>query len=239
MNIFFGKKSPKFYKGLLIKADLSLHEQIAASIDKKIPKGSRILDFGAGEGALSERLFDMGYKITAADKDAENFKSKNCDFSPINFDRPEEVDDFTLRHANQFDVVLGVEVIEHVQDQWKYVRQLMAMVKPGGIILITTPNTSSWLSRIIFLFTGRFHQFADSDLNYGHINPISPWEIELIMKEVGAQNIEIYGAGTLPAIYITRSLRLILLNLFALLLRPFSSGVLDGWCVMVIAQKPE
>lgn len=239
MIFYIGRKLQQSYKNLLIKADLGLHDQISEAIRKKVPKGGRILDMGAGEGALAERLFDMGYKITAADKDAENFKSKNCDFFSINFDNPNEVDAFTLKHANQFDVVLGVEVIEHVQDQWKYARQLMAMAKPGGIILITTPNTTSWLSRMIFLLTGRFHQFADSDLSYGHINPVSPWEIDLIMKEAGAQNVEMIGAGTLPAIYITRSPKLLFLNLFALLLRPFSSGMLDGWCVMAIAKKPE
>lgn len=239
VKIFFGRKSPEYYKKLLIKADFGLHEQIARKVSAKISKGSRVLDFGAGEGALSERLFDMGYKVTAADKDAENFKSKNCDFFPVNFDRPDEVDFFVKKHENQFDVVLGVEVIEHVQDQWKYIRQLMAMVKPGGIFLITTPNTASWLSRVIFLFTGRFHQFADADLSYGHINPISPWEIGLMMKDAGAKNIEISSAGTLPPIYIVRSPKILLINAFALLLRPFSSGMLDGWCVMAIAQKPE
>nr|WP_288499264.1 methyltransferase domain-containing protein [uncultured Pseudomonas sp.] len=238
MKIFFGVKSSQFYKKLLIKADFGLHEQIAEVVSKKAPSGGSILDFGAGEGALSERLFDMGYKVTAADKDAENFKSKNCDFFSINFDKPDEVDDFIQEHAGLFDVVLGVEVIEHVQDQWKYVRQLMTMVKPGGVVLITTPNTTSWLSRVIFLLTGRFHQFADADLSYGHINPISPWEMELVMRSVGATNIEIRSAGTLPPVYITRSPKLLLINMFALLLRPFSSGVLDGWCIMAIAQKP-
>lgn len=239
MNIFFGKKPTQFYKNLLIKADLGLHEQIAEKIAKKIVKGGHILDFGAGEGALSERLYDMGYKITAADKDAKNFKSKNCEFTPINFDQSNEIDAFTLKNQNKFDLVLGIEVIEHVQDQWKYVRQLMAMAKPGGMILITTPNTSSWLSRVIFLFTGRFHQFADVDLAYGHINPISPWELGLILKNTGAKEIEIHGAGTLPPIYITRSPKSLLINLFALLLRPFSNGFLDGWCIMAIAQKPK
>ncbi|MDH0957202.1 methyltransferase domain-containing protein [Pseudomonas chengduensis] len=239
MKFFFGSKSLQFYKGLLIKADFGLHDQIADAISKKVPRGSLILDFGAGEGALSERLFDMGYKIAAADKDAASFKSKNCEFHPVNFDQPNEVDAFTLKHANQFDVVLGVEVIEHVQDQWKYVRELMSMAKPGGMVLITTPNTSSWLSRVNFLLTGRFHQFSDSDLSYGHINPISPWEIDLIMKGVGAKSVEISSAGTLPPIYITSSPKLLLINIFALLLRPFSSGMLDGWCVMAIAQKPE
>lgn len=239
MKIFIGNKSAQFYKKLLIKADLELHDQIAHTISGKVAAGSQILDFGAGEGALSERLFDMGYKITAADKDKENFRSESCEFFAINFDKPNEVDAFVLKHTNKFDIVLGVEVIEHVQDQWKYVRQLMTMTKPGGFVLITTPNTTSWLSRIIFLITGRFHQFADTDLIYGHINPISPWEIGLIMKDAGAKNIEIRSAGTLPPIYITRSAKLLFANLFALLFRPFSSGVLDGWCIMAIAQKPE
>ena len=239
MKIFIGNKPDQFYKKLLIKADLGLHEQIAQAIAEKSPKGSKVLDFGAGEGALSERLYDMGYRVTAADKDAENFKSKNSEFSLINFDKPNEVDAFVLAHRNKFDIVLGIEVIEHVQDQWKYVRQLMDMTKPGGVVLITTPNTSSWLSRIIFLFTGRFHQFSDADLSYGHINPISPWQMNLIMKDLGACNIEIRSAGTLPPIYITRSIKLLLANFLALIFRPFSSGLLDGWCIMVIGQKPE
>lgn len=205
MNIFFGAKSPQFYKGFLIKADLGLHDQIAEVVREKTSAGSLVLDFGAGEGALSERLFDMGYRVTAVDKDELGFKSKNCDFYPVNFDRPDEVDVFVQKHENLFDVVLGVEVIEHVQDQWRYVRQLMAMVKPGGVVLITTPNTTSWLSRVVFLITGRFHQFSDSDLSYGHINPISPWEIDLIMRGVGATNVELRSAGTLPPVYISRS----------------------------------
>ncbi len=239
MNIFFGEKPLQYYKGLLIKADLGLHDQIADEIRKKIPEGGEILDFGAGEGALSERLYDMGYKITSADKDVENFKSKNCKFLPINFDHPDEVDIFVKDNANKFDVVLGIEVIEHVQDQWKYVRQLINMAKPGGMILITTPNTSSWISRITFLLSGRFHQFSDADLSYGHINPISPWEMDLIMKNTGAESVDIRSAGTLPPIYITRSPKLLLMNVFALLLRPFSSGFLDGWCIMAIAYKQE
>ena len=236
-KIFIGSKKPKFYKGLLIKADLDLHDQIAEKICSEIKPGSKILDLGAGEGALSQRLSDLGFQVTAADKDDENFKCTQANFSKVNFDIPGELDAFVAQHEGKFDVVVGVEVIEHVQDQWQYVRQLMKMTKVGGLILITTPNTTSWASRLLFLFTGRFHQFADSDLSYGHINPISPWELNLILKDLGASEIKISSAGTLPAIYITGLNKLTIANLLVLPLRLFMRGIIYGWCVMATARK--
>jgi SAM-dependent methyltransferase len=236
-HIFFGAKKPIFYKGLLIKADFALHEQIAQKILSEVNVGGKILDLGAGEGALSERLSDLGFNVTAADKDQSSFKCTQAIFSKINFDSPGEIDEFVVQHAGEFDAVLGVEVIEHVHDQWNYVRQLIKMAKPGGLILITTPNISSWASRLIFFFTGRFHQFGDIDLAYGHINPISPWELQLILKDSGAYEINLSPAGTLPPIYLTGLNKLFIANLLILPFRLFMTGILDGWCIMATARK--
>lgn len=238
MYAFFGKKKAQYYKGLLIKADYGLHEQIAEKIQAEVAIGSKILDLGAGEGALSSRLSDLGYEVTSADKNSEDFKCKKSKFSCINFDSSEEISRFVADHEGKFDAVLGVEVIEHVQDQWQYVRQLMKMAKADGLVLITTPNTSSWLSRAQFFFTGRFHQFADADLSYGHINPLSPWELSLILRESGATDVSISPCGTLPPIYLTGFNKLSLLNLMILPIRPLMRGLLDGWCVMATARKP-
>ncbi len=237
MKSFFGKKKPQYYKGLLIKADYGLHEQIAEKIQTEVAIGSKILDLGAGEGALSSRLSDLGYKVTAADKNSEDFKCKQSHFSCINFESSEEISQFVAEHEGEFDAVLGVEVIEHVQDQWKYVRQLMKMARPGGLVLITTPNTASWLSRTQFFLTGRFHQFSDGDLSYGHINPVSPWELSLILQESGTTDVRISPCGTLPPLYLTGFNKLSLLNLTILPIRPLMSGILDGWCVMATARK--
>ena len=236
-KIFIGKKKSEYYKKLLIKADLGLHDQIAMKIKNQVPPGGKVLDWGAGEGALSARISDMGFQVTSADKDQKNFKCKQAKFEKINFDSFEEISQFVIQHEEEFDAVLGIEVIEHVQDQWQYIRQLIKMAKNGGLILITTPNTTSWISRLLFFFTGRFHQFADSDLSYGHINPISPWELELILKELGAKEINILPAGTLPPIYITGFNKLTIINIFMLPFRFFMSGILDGWCVIATARK--
>lgn len=238
MKIFIGRKKLDYYKGLLIKADLGLHQQIAKKVCEKIPVSGFLLDLGAGEGALSARLVDLGYGVMSVDKDEGSFKCKQAKFVHIDFDDPDEMANFVTEHENVFDAALGVEVIEHVQDQWQYVRQLMRMVKPGGMILITTPNITSWLSRLIFFFTGRFHQFGDGDLSYGHINPISPWELSLILHEVGAVDIHISPAGTLPPIYLTGFNKLSLISFLLLPIRPFMRGIIDGWCVIATAHKP-
>ncbi len=237
--IHIGKKKSQEYKGLLIKADLQLHEQIAEKLNILLKRNSKILDFGAGEGALTYRLADMGYEVIAVDKDQDSYKCKKAKFYKLDFDSQEEVENFVLNHQSEFDAVLGVEVIEHVHDQWRYIEHLLLMLKPGGIILVTTPNITSWLSRVMFFLKGRFHQFEDEDLEYGHINPITSWQIELIMKQSNLENINIEKAGVLPAIYLTGLNRVSLLSILLLPFRLFMKGRIDGWCIMATGRKPE
>lgn len=242
MYFYFGNKSAGYYKELRIKADRGLHEAISVVIQNNVPKGGRILDFGAGEGALSERIADLGYEVVAVDINEEDFKSKMAKFIKLDFNDKDKVERFVRENGSSFDAVLGIEVIEHIEDQWNYVRQLLAMAKPAGLVLITTPNITSWLSRIMFLFKGRFHQFLDSDLAYGHINPICAWRLGLILNQCGAREVSIRPAGTLPPIYfggnsIWSRLAVGTLSLLTLPLYLLMKDIKNGWCVMAIARK--
>jgi len=98
MIFHIGRKKAQYYNNLLIKADIGLHEQIAEKLTRILPRNAEILDLGAGEGALSERLADLGFHVTAADKDEENFKSTRVTFTQINFDLPGEIESFTDGH---------------------------------------------------------------------------------------------------------------------------------------------
>lgn len=235
--MFFGEKEIQFYKNILIKADLNLHQQIADVIIKTLPRKSKILDFGAGEGALSQRLHDLGYDMVAADIDSENFKAHDIIFKKINFNKREEVEKFIEEHKHCFDAVLGIETIEHLYNPWQYVQDLSSMLKPEGMLLLTTPNITSWMSRVQFLLNGRFHQFGDADLTYGHIAPITAWETQIILRSLNFHQITVQAAGTLPPLYLTGFNKLLIINMFALLLRPFMKGIKDGWCIMITARK--
>ena len=239
--IFIGRKKPEYYKNLLIKADKNLHTHIFQEIDKLTKtKELKILDFGCGEGALSQRLADAGYIVYSTDINKDSFKAKT-NFIQLDFNNKKEVDKFIEKYRGVFDIVLGVEVIEHVENHWEYIRTLKKLAKSKGYILISTPNITSWLSRFYFLFYGRLHQFMESDLSYGHINPISLWQIEYIFKKL---NIKVYSkrpAGTLPIFYFPNfSIKTLFINLFSLIFTPLmreNGGFKTGWCIIVVGQK--
>ena len=238
MIYHFGHKKLDYYKGLIIKADLHLHTQIAARRAQLQPAPAQVLDFGAGEGALSYRLADAGYDVTAVDIDEKSYKCSVARFVPLDFNNKSAVDAFVAAHQNQFDVVLGIEVIEHIESPWEYVRSLTSMLKPRGILLITTPNITSWMSRFRFLFWGQFQHFGEAQLSYGHIAPISPWELELVFKRTNLKEVTVTSAGTLPPIFITGLNLGLLANLLMLPFRPFMKGLVDGWCIMATGRKP-
>jgi 2-polyprenyl-3-methyl-5-hydroxy-6-metoxy-1,4-benzoquinol methylase len=236
-RILIGNKSLQYYKNLLIRADLGLHEQAAKKIQEILKPNCKILDLGAGEGAMSKRLIDMNYEVVSIDVNKEEFNCKEATFYQVDFNSSEALEKLTVKFENQFDLVLGMEVIEHVENPWQYIRLLKKMLKDKGYLLITTPNITSWLSRIIFLFTGKFHQFSDIDLDYGHIAPISEWELRVILKKENFKKIKIYPAGTLPAVWLQKSKKYLFYNFTALIFRLFMKGIKDGWCIMCLAQK--
>lgn len=235
---FVGKKELEYYSDLLIRADKGLHEQIAQTLQQKAGAGASVLDMGTGQGALAARLHDLGYKVTAVDTNVDDYlvKGQDIEFRQLNFDDADELDGFIDENESGFDVVCGVEVIEHVENPWSYVRGLVRLAKPGGLVLITTPNTTCWLSRLHFLLSGTFLHFQKDSLAHGHINPVSSFELNLIMERTGLQEIEIRPAGTLPPVYCS-GLKNTIASLLALVFRPVQSGILNGWCVIATGKK--
>jgi len=239
--IYIGKKKPDYYNGILIKADKSLHNNIIEEIKNlNLHPEAKILDMGCGEGALSQRLLDMGYDVLSVDMTEKDFKS-DANFFKLDFNNKLDVEKFVEKFQNNFDVVLGIEVIEHVENHWEYVRTLKSLVHKNGYILISSPNVTSWMSRLYFLFYGRHHQFMESDLRYGHINPISSWQVEYIFKELNIDLIGIKPAGTLPMFYFPNiSIKSISMNIFSMIFTPIMrelGGTKFGWCIIAIGRK--
>lgn len=234
-----GHKKLDYYKGLLIRADKGLHQQIADTVKGILPNGGKILDLGAGQGALTMRLHDMGYEMIAVDIDPEDYQCKEVPFVQVNFNNKDEVGAFLKKYENNFDLVLGVEVIEHVENPWEYVRTLKSLARPGGYILISTPNTTSWLSRFFFLFFGKFHQFMEDNLSYGHIAPITTWHLSVILRYENLKDAVTKPAGTLPRFWFVWDKWVLVSTFLNIFFYPFMKGVKKGWCTITTARKSE
>jgi len=149
-------------------------------------KQCRILDVGAGEGYLSRKLRDLAYEVDACDFLAEEFRCSEVPFKKANLSEGLPYPD------NTFDCTVSIEVIEHVENHFTFVAEMVRVTKPGGLLIITTPNVLSLTSRWHFFLYG-YTDCAPVPLDpdcrdyfMQHINPISLPELLFHLERFGA-----------------------------------------------------
>jgi len=120
--------------------------------DLGLSAGTRILDAPCGAGALSMALRERGYQMFGADVDPAAATRLGDSFTVADLSQPLPwPDEF-------FDAALSVEGIEHLENRHAYLRELCRVLKRGGTLVLTTPNTVSLRSRVRFRGSGFFHQ---------------------------------------------------------------------------------
>lgn len=113
-------------------------------------KGLTIIDIGCGGGLVSEPLARMGAKITAIDASIENIKTAECHAKQENLNI-EYICTSAEEHNGKYDVVLCLEIIEHVYDAQMFIDAASRLMKDDGIMIISTINrtVTSYLEAIL------------------------------------------------------------------------------------------
>jgi len=104
--------------------------------------GMRILDIGCGGGVLCEPLARLGAKVVGADPALDNIKAAelHAERSGLTIDYRVTAAEALASAGERFDVVLAMEVVEHVADVGLFVRCCADMVRPGGLMIAATLN---------------------------------------------------------------------------------------------------
>jgi len=132
--------------------------QIAVEFDRDptAPRpfaGLRLLDIGCGGGLLSEPMARLGAQVVGADAAARNIPvaQVHAEQSGLTIDYRHTTAEALAAAGERFDVVLNMEVIEHVADPPAYLAACHALLKPGGLMICSTINRNpkSWLMAIV------------------------------------------------------------------------------------------
>lgn len=104
--------------------------------------GLRILDIGCGGGILSEPLARLGGSVVGADPAAANIQvaQDHAVQSELAIDYRVTTAEALAEAGERFDIVLAMEVVEHVADVGLFVKKCGEMVKPGGLMIAATIN---------------------------------------------------------------------------------------------------
>ncbi|HWW34536.1 MAG TPA: bifunctional 2-polyprenyl-6-hydroxyphenol methylase/3-demethylubiquinol 3-O-methyltransferase UbiG [Xanthobacteraceae bacterium] len=107
--------------------------------------GLRFLDIGCGAGILCEPLARLGASVVGADPSAKNIAVAQAHAAQagVAIDYRDTTAEQLAEAGERFDVVLAMEVVEHVTDVGLFIAQTGAMVKPGGLLFVATLNRTA------------------------------------------------------------------------------------------------
>jgi 2-polyprenyl-6-hydroxyphenyl methylase/3-demethylubiquinone-9 3-methyltransferase len=106
-------------------------------------KGRKILDIGCGGGILAEALASRGAKVSGIDLAEMSLKVAKLHLHESNLDIDYQMvsaEEFATTHANSFDLITCLEMLEHVPDPASIVAAAASMLKPGGDLFFSTIN---------------------------------------------------------------------------------------------------
>ncbi len=176
-----------------------IREKLCAHFDRdpKSPNalsGLRVLDIGCGGGLLSEPMARMGADVVGADASQTNIEIArlHADQSGVKVDYRATTAEDLAAAGEKYDVVLNMEVVEHVADVDLFMTACASMVKPGGLTVVATINRT-WKANALAIFMAEnvLRWLPKGTHQYEKL--VRPEEIEAPLHAQGLHTQEVSG----------------------------------------------
>lgn len=182
-------------------------------IDLVTVKPKRVLDFGGGNGATcaavkARFLADECLVIDVVDQEQTTAIGLDRYFQGDILD-DEFYAEFRREHGG-FDLILALDVLEHIYDPWEALKRLKGLLNPGGEILVSLPNASHWSVSFDLFWRDRF-QYDDAGLlDRTHIRFFGQQGALELVAQAGLKLVRVDTQYLYPKRLLARTLRAIL-----------------------------
>jgi 2-polyprenyl-3-methyl-5-hydroxy-6-metoxy-1,4-benzoquinol methylase len=169
----------------------AIYRMVADAIAARHGGGGTLVDVGCGSGNLWPFVRDCFDRYVGVDAVRYDGFPADGELVVANLDAGE----LPLPPAGA-DVVAAVETIEHLENPRAFVRTLARIARPGGWIIVTTPNQLSLASRVLLLTRGHHHAFGEASYP-AHITALLEVDLRRIAAECGLVDagVEYSGSG--------------------------------------------
>ena len=164
-------------------------------------EGKSALDVGCGAGLLAEPLARLGAEVTGLDAAPELIAvaRDHAAAQGLEIDyRAGELEEL----QGQFDLITCMEVIEHVADPAAFVKSLAQRLKPGALLVMSTPNATGWSKLLMITLGEGLGRIPKGTHDFGKF--IAPERMKVLLAEAGLKCLDVEGIAWSP----TRGLHL-------------------------------
>lgn len=125
-----------------IRDAMAAHFSRSATEDAAIFSGLSLLDVGCGGGLVCEPMSRLGAEVTGIDATGENIgiAQTHAEQAGLTITYQHKTAESLASDGHQFDVVLALEIVEHVADVPAFLDAITSLVKPGGLLFMSTLN---------------------------------------------------------------------------------------------------
>ncbi len=161
----------------------AIYRMVARALATHNIRGEVLVDVGCGKGNLQSFVAGQFDRYIGVDVVHYDEFPTDAEFVKVNLDTgTAPLDDACA------DVVASVETIEHLENPRAFMRELVRLVKPGGFVVVTTPNQLSLLSLMTLIVKKQFQAFQNTDYP-AHITALLEIDLRRIADECGLRDV--------------------------------------------------
>ncbi|MUG94056.1 methyltransferase domain-containing protein [Scytonema sp. UIC 10036] len=190
----------QYQDSALTHTDSYLRVPLLSILSDKAKPGARILDLGCGNGSLSHILAQHGYDVVGMEDSASGITIARQNFPDCQFIQASIYDSPKAELLNAFDIVIAVEVIEHLLYPRELVKLAQKCLKPGGHLIITTPY-HGYLKNLIVALLGKMDSHFSPLWDGGHIKFFSVKSLTHLLETEDCIDISFQFAGRFPYLW--------------------------------------